>query len=249
MKVRPFLLLLSAIGLPLALSGCNASMGRTSSLPAAPETLRSLQRYERAYLLAPGDTVEVMVDRMPEISRTVTIRPDGMVALPKVGEVRFAGITPAEATQLVHDALSRRIINPEVTTIVTNPREDKVFVAGEVGRPGALSLREVRTAAEALVLSGDVTRAGTLSNVALIRLDPSGYLTATIVQSQAAGRAGLLLTLQNIVLQPGDILVVQESKRSQFARFVQDYINTPLTGFNQLLGPYIQFRLLQEINR
>ncbi|WP_447413108.1 hypothetical protein, partial [Clostridium perfringens] len=69
------------------------------------------------------------------------------------------------------------------------------------------------------------------------------------IPTAAGGRAGLLLALQNVVLQPGDIIVVQESGRSQFTRFVQDFISTPLNGFNQLLTPYIQFRLLKEISR
>lgn len=231
------------------LAGCGTQMSRPVSIAAAPETLRSIDRYERAYLLVPGDTIEVVVDQMAEISRTVTIRSDGFVALPKVGEVQLAGMSVPQATRLIRDRLNQRIYDPDVTLILTNPRDDKVFVAGEVGRPAAISLRDARTAAEALVQAGDAARSAALGNVALIRLDTSGHLVANLIPTAGGGRAGLLLALQNVVLQPGDIIVVQESGRSQFSRFVQDFINTPLNGVNQLLNPYIQFRLLREISR
>jgi polysaccharide export outer membrane protein len=236
------------LALTLPLGACAGSLKETSSIAAAPEVLTSIGRYQKAYVLASGDVVEVLVDQMPEVSRTVTIRPDGMVSLPKVGELRFAGLVPQDAAAIVRRELLRRIINPEVTITVTNPREDKVFVAGEVGRPGAIVLRDAPTAAQALIQAGDIGRAGKLSGVALVRLEPSGYLTAHILQSQARGKAGLLLTLQNVLLQPGDLLIVQESATSQFTRIVQDYITTPLSGFNQMLTPYVQFKLLKEIN-
>ncbi|MCW6533477.1 polysaccharide biosynthesis/export family protein [Sphingomonas lycopersici] len=233
----------------LLLAGCAGSLNETRTIPAAPDVLTSIGRYRQAYVLAPGDVIEVLVDHMPEVSRTVTVRPDGMVSLPKAGDLHVAGLMPQEAAGLVRRELLRRIIDPEVTITVTNPREEKVFVAGEVGRPGALPLRDVPTAAQALIQAGDIGRSGKLSNVALIRLEPSGYLTAHILQSQARGKAGLLLTLQNVTLQPGDLLIVQETASSQFARVIQDYLNAPLGGLNQVLMPYAQLRVLQEISK
>lgn len=233
----------------LLLAGCAGSLNETRTIPAAPDVLTSIGRYRQAYVLAPGDVIEVLVDHMPEVSRTVTVRPDGMVSLPKAGDLRVAGLMPLEAAGLVRRELLRRIIDPEVTITVTNPREEKVFVAGEVGHPGALPLRDVPTAAQALIQAGDIGRSGKLSNVALIRLEPSGYLTAHILQSQARGKAGLLLTLQNVTLQPGDLLIVQETASSQFARVIQDYLNAPLGGLNQVLMPYAQLRVLQEISK
>jgi polysaccharide export outer membrane protein len=231
------------------LSGCAGSLREPQSIVAAPEVIQSTARYEQVYVLSPGDIVEVLVDRMPELSRTATIRPDGMVTLPKAGDIRLAGLSPMDAARAVRQLLLQRVIDPQVTVGVSNPRESKVFIAGEVGKPGAVALRDAPTAAQALVLAGDVTRAAALSNVALIRLDGNGYLTAHIMHSQARGHAGLLLTLQNVPLRAGDLLIVQESKTSQFTRLIQNYVNTPLGGVAQIMSPYVQFRLLQEINR
>ncbi|BAV64965.1 polysaccharide biosynthesis/export family protein [Sphingobium cloacae] len=233
----------------MLLCACAGSLKEARTVAAAPDVIRSTARYERAYLLAPGDMVEVLVDRMPELSRTATIRPDGMVTLPKTGDIRLAGLAPMDAARSVRQALLPRVIDPQVTVAVTNPREARVFVAGEVNRPGAVPLRDAPTAAQAIVLAGDLGKAAAHGNVALIRLDDAGHLTAHILHTQAKGHAGLLFTLQNLPLQPDDVIVVQESGAARFGRFIQNYVNAPLGGLTQLIAPYVQLRLLQEINR
>ena len=57
-----------------------------------------------------------------------------------------------------------------------------------------------------------------------------------------------MLALRGIPMQAGDIIVVQESNRSQFARFLQDFVTTPLSSANAIISPYVQLELLQEIN-
>lgn len=245
MSGRALLLLLA----PLTLGGCAASLDEGRAVTAAPDIIRSIGRYEQAYLLGPGDVVEMTVERMPELSRSMTIRPDGMVTLPRSGDIRLAGLAPMEAAAAVRRVLLDRVIDPQVTVAVANPRENKIFVAGEVNRPGAVALRDAPTAAQALILAGDSNRSAALSGVALIRLDEAGHLVAHILRNGARGHAGLLLTLQNVPLRPGDILVVQESGGARFARFLQTYVNAPLGGLTQLMAPYVQLRLLQEIER
>jgi hypothetical protein len=70
-----------------------------------------------------------------------------------------------------------------------------------------------------------------------------------VVERGRGGKAGFYASLQQIVLQPNDMIIVPESGRSQFTRFVQDFINTPLGGVNQVLSPYFQFRVLREVER
>jgi hypothetical protein len=70
-----------------------------------------------------------------------------------------------------------------------------------------------------------------------------------MLRSDARGHAGLLLALQNVALRPGDIVVVQESGGARFARMLQTWVNAPLGGLTQLMAPYVQLRLLQEIDR
>jgi protein involved in polysaccharide export with SLBB domain len=235
--------------IPIPLGACAPILTQDVRVAAAPEVIRSTARYETAYLLAPGDAIDISVDRMPELSRAATVRSDGMVTLPRSGDIAIAGLTPMQAAAAIRARLLARVRNPQVTVAVTNPREPKIFVAGEVGRPGALPLRDAPTAAQALVQAGDAGRGAALSNVALIRLDPDGHLTAHMLRSDARGHAGLLLALQNVALRPGDIVVVQESGGARFARMLQTWVNAPLGGLTQLMAPYVQLRLLQEIDR
>ncbi|WP_140419289.1 polysaccharide biosynthesis/export family protein [Sphingobium sp. Z007] len=235
--------------IPILLGACSTSLSAPASIAAVPDVIRSAARYESAYLLGPGDQLEIAVDRMPELSRSATVRPDGMVTLPRSGDIAVAGLTPMAAAAAVRQRLLARVRDPQVSVAVANPRENKVFVAGEVNRPGAVPLRDAPTAAQALILAGDAGKTAALSNVALIRLDDQGHLNAHILRSGARGHAGMLLMLQNVPLRPGDIIVVQESGGARFARFLQNYVNAPLGGLSALMAPYVQLRLLQEIDR
>lgn len=230
-----------------ALSGCAPKGAFPASIAPPALTFASLARYQRVYVLSPGDQLEISVDRLPELLRTVVIRSDGFVSLPKLGEVKLAGLSVPEADDMLNRLFAQRIIEPQVTVVVQNPREDVVFVTGEVGRPMAVPLRQAHTVAEALIQAGGAQRSAAMSQVALIRLDPSGHLVATMVPRLSHGIAGSYLNMQAMLLQSGDMIVVPESNRSQFTRFVQDFINTPLNGANQLFTPYLQFRLINQL--
>ncbi|WP_420143099.1 polysaccharide biosynthesis/export family protein [Sphingobium sp.] len=251
MNIPPRTSLLTALLLlvPILLGACSTGMTAPQRIAAAPGVIRSTDRYESAYLIGPGDQLDIMVDRMPELSRSATVRSDGMVTLPRSGDMPVAGLTPMAAAQVVRQKLLARVRDPQVSIAIANPREPKIFVAGEVNRPGAVALRDAPTAAQALIMAGDANKSAALSNVALIRLEDDGHIAAHILHGGGHGHAGMLLTLQNVPLRPGDLLVVQESGGARFARFLQTYVNAPLGGLTQLMAPYVQLRLLQEIDR
>lgn len=160
--------------IPILLGACSTSLTAPQSIAAVPDLIRSTARYEQAYLLGPGDQLEIMVDRMPELARSATVRTDGMVTLPRSGDIAVAGLTPTAAAAAVRQRLLARVRDPQVSIAVANPREAKVFVAGEINRPGPVALRDAPTAAQALIVAGDVGKGAALSNVALMRLDPDG---------------------------------------------------------------------------
>ena len=79
------------------------------------------------------------------------------------------------------------------------------------------------------------------------KLTDEGLLRAYKLEPTAEGQPGYYMALSTMVLKPDDLVIVPEGGQSQFTRFVQDFVNTPLTGVNQVLMPYLQFRLLEEI--
>jgi polysaccharide biosynthesis/export protein len=239
--------LLALVALALA-AGCDGGSESLAPLALKPEIVKSMERYSKDYVLAPGDQIEVLIYHVPELSRTVTVRPDGYVSLPTLKEVKAAGMTVAELDADLTKRFADRLVNPDVTVTVANPRAANVFVVGEVNKPGPLPARETPSVAIALASSGGVTKAAAKGSVAVIRLTEDGYLTGFVIDNQNSGDSAFYMAMSNMLLQPGDLVVVPESARAQFVRFIQDYVNTPLTGINQLLSPYFQYKILSKVS-
>lgn len=242
------MILRALAGTLLLLTTACATVKQDIVMTASPEVVVSQQRYQTAYIVNSGDVLEVTVERLADLNRTVTVRPDGFVSLPTLGDIEVAGLSVTQAAEKIEAAYGQRLLDPRVDVIVQNPPVPNVYVTGEVGASVAIPLRQVPTAAEAIVVAGGAQRSAKLSDIALIRLHDDGYLRATLIPNAARGRAGMLLALRGVPLQAGDILVVQESNRSQFVRFLQDFVTTPLSSANAIISPYVQLELLQEIN-
>ncbi len=233
------------LGITLALMGCETAPPFRK--PVTTEVVRSLQRYTKEYVLQPGDQIEVTVFQVPDLSKTVMIRSDGYVSLPIVKEIKASGRTVPDFAADVQSRYGARLINPDVTVNVANPRDARVYVLGDVARPGPVPFRNVATAAQAIAECGGVARTGSEKNVALIRLSDDGYLVGTLIDGKESGDTAYYLALQQMVLQPGDLIIVPESGRSEFVRAINDFVTTPLGAINQVLSPYYEFKLISLI--
>lgn len=239
-----FPLLVSVLALTAA---CASTPEVSEPVAVESEVLASLQRYNKQYVLQRGDQLEVVVYRSPELSRTVTIRPDGYISLPVLDDILAAGRTPTELDAYVTERLLERLREPEVTVIVENLQEPMVYIFNESGNGAAVPLRSARTIAQALAISGGIGVDATLQGVAVVRLNADGFLQATTLENGDLSDASYLLALQNVSMLPDDVILVPRSSRAQFRLFVQDFISTPLGALNQVLSPYIQFRILDEV--
>jgi polysaccharide export outer membrane protein len=237
---------LAPLAAVMLMAGCVATP--PAPLELQPTVVKSLQQYTREYVLQPGDQIEVSVFQVPELSKASIVRPDGYVSLPVLKDVKVVGMGVPALNDYLKNAYSGRLVNPDVTVAVVNPRAAFVAVMGEVPRPGAVPIREAPTVAMALAASGGVTRTAGLDGVAVIRLTEDGHLTGYVVERKNAGEIAFYMAMSNFSLQAGDIIVVPESGRSQFVRFIQDYVNAPLTGFNQLAQPYFQYRIVELVH-
>lgn len=194
------------------------------------QVVRSSVKYQKEYLLFPGDQIEVLTWRNPEVSRTVVIRPDGNISLPLLQEVKAAGLTPGELATSVTKAYSGRLLNPEITVIPVQVRQPSVYVLGDVRAPGAYPLRQASTAVQALASAGGALRTGWESETSIIRLTQEGYLEAIPVGGQQGSewfltdQAGPYRLLGNTPLMPDDILFVPETGRSQIFRALADIL-------------------------
>lgn len=236
---RRLVLMAGMSALMTGLAGCTAAPARARRDDLPPEILRSSVRLQKEYLLFEGDQIEVSVWRVPEVSRTVVIRPDGNISLPLVQDMKAAGRTPRELAADLRQALSRRLLDPEVNVIALTVRQPTVYVLGDVRAPGAFPLRGAVTAAQALAAAGGTLRSATEADTTLIRLSREGFLEAIPLQGGGvADVSGTLLALAATPLQSDDIVFVPESGRSQVVRV-----------FNDLLLPfqiYLNYKILQE---
>lgn len=135
----------------LLVAGCASSKGsqRADARPEAGE-----------YRIGREDVLEVVVWHEPELTRVVPVRPDGRISLPLAGEMEAAGKTPAELQAGLTKALSPYIQDAAVAVLVREINGTRVFVLGEVARPGGFPLRGPMSVVQAIALAGGRTEFG-----------------------------------------------------------------------------------------
>jgi polysaccharide export outer membrane protein len=146
------------MGAALALCGC------THRLPP-PEN----RAEQGEYRLGREDVVEVSVWRDNDLSRVVPVRPDGKIAMPLVGELQAEGKTAPELAEEIRTKLGPFVENPRVTVIVREVNARKVFVLGEVQKPGSFPLRGDMTVLQALAQAGGLAQFADPDGIVLVR--------------------------------------------------------------------------------
>jgi polysaccharide export outer membrane protein len=128
----------------------------------------------RPFTVGVADTVAVNVWKDPELSTEATVRPDGTITVPLIGEVAAAGKTPNQLTNEIRQRVGRYVKDAIVTVAVTEVNSYRFTVSGNVGHPGLFTSRYYVTVSEALALAGGPNRYGEGDNVVVIRTDPNG---------------------------------------------------------------------------
>lgn len=121
------------------------------------------------YRIGREDVLEVSVWRDAELSRTLVVRPDGKVSLPLAGEIRAVGRTPGELATEIQDSLAPYVLDPKVVVIVREVNSSRIFVTGEVVRPGAYPLRGKVSLLQALALAGGFSAFADTDAILIIR--------------------------------------------------------------------------------
>jgi polysaccharide export outer membrane protein len=187
--------------LALALSGC-----ATRTLPP-PQT----QVTNPDYLIGPGDTVNIMVWRNPEVSMSVPVRPDGKITTPLVEDLPAAGKTPTDLARDIEKALAKFIQQPVVTVIVTNfigNFSEQIRVVGQAAKPQALPYRRDMSLMDVLIAVGGVTEFAAGNRASVIRT-VDGKQQKFNVRLDDLIKEGDISA--NMPMRPGDVLVIPES--------------------------------------
>jgi hypothetical protein len=130
------------------------------------------------YRIQIGDELHVRFTFQPEMNEQLPVRPDGRITLATTGEIAVAGLTPDELQQLIVEKSSRRLRDPEVQVIVTKVGEQRVYVGGEVSRPGYVLLQPNMTPVQAVMQTGGFRMTAEPESVLLLSPRRDGEFSA-----------------------------------------------------------------------
>lgn len=170
--------------------------------PAAPAPVNLTTDYR----VGVSDVLEVHVWKEPELTRIVTVRPDGKVSLPLVGELVAEGKTAPQLREVVTKRLSEYVSAPEVTVIVQQINRLRYFVIGEVTSPGAYPLTAPVTLTQALAMAGGFKEWADKGKI-MIQRRAGGGKTVRIYFNYKAWVKNTW-QYENIDLVDGDVIVV-----------------------------------------
>jgi polysaccharide export outer membrane protein len=182
-----------------------------------------------SYRVGAPDSLAISILPEPTIEAQVVVRPDGMITVPLIGEVRAGGRTIPEITIEIEELIARYKRDPKVTVALAAAASTDIVILGEVRRPASFPLVKETRIVEAIGLVGGTTEFGWDSRIRLIRAAESGLVTVSRVNLGAI-RKGDLST--NLMLQPGDFVYVPPTPWARFGYFM----NTLLFPFQPLFG-------------
>ena len=157
------------------------------------------------YVIGPQDVLDISVWKEPELTRTIPVRPDGKVSMPLLNDVQAAGLTPMQLAAQITTSLKKFVTDPQVTIIVTVINSQRIYILGEVNRPGAFPLLPGMTVVEGLSSAGGFTQFANVKKIYILRKEngkqdkyPFNY--KEVISGKASD--------QNIILKAGDTIVV-----------------------------------------
>jgi polysaccharide export outer membrane protein len=188
-------------GFSLTLIGC------ASKHPPAPA---SAATPEYNYLIGPGDTVNIVVWRNPELSLSVPVRPDGKITTPLVEDLPALGKDSTVLARDIEKALAKYIRDPVVTVIVTNfvgPYSEQIRVVGEAAKPQVLSYRQKMTLLDVMIAVGGITDFADGNKATILRTaDENKQYGVRIKDLLKRGDV-----TANVEMKPGDVLIIPQS--------------------------------------
>jgi polysaccharide export outer membrane protein len=156
-----------------------------------------------SYVIGPSDVLQIFVWKEPDLTQEVTVRFDGMITVPLLGDQTAAGFPPAELAANLEKEFSRYVEGPRVNVVVMEARSARFFVLGEVARPGEFPLAGPTTVLQALALAGGLREYAKKDSIIIIREDRQVIPVNYDHLSEGKDVSG------NVPLLPGDTIVVR----------------------------------------
>lgn len=157
------------------------------------------------YVIGADDVLMVQFWSEKEMSAEVTVRPDGKIALPLLNDIQAAGLTPEQLRDRVLSAARKFVENPSPTVLVKTINSRKVYITGQVEKPGTYPLNHTLTVLQLIALSGGLREFVNGKNISVLRQENDRQVVYRFNYRDVVNAKNLE---QNIPLKPGDTVVV-----------------------------------------
>ena len=178
-----------------------------SSYPPAPVAAATA---DYNYKIGPGDSVNVVVWRNPELSMNVPVRPDGKITTPLVDDLEALGKDPSTLARDIEKELGKFIRDPVVTVIVTNfigPYSEQIRVVGEAAKPQILAYKQKMTVLDVMIAVGGITDFADGNRATILRTsEKNAQYSVRLKDLVKHGDVSA-----NVEMKPGDVLIIPQS--------------------------------------
>ena len=189
----------------LAFAGGQEAAGKKDNPKGVTADASQASQADGEFKIGPQDVLRIDVWKEAEISRTLPVRPDGKISLPLLNDVQAAGLTAMQLATVISEGLKKYITNPQVTVSVTEINSRRIYVTGEVLKPGTFPLLPNMTVLQALSSSGGFSQFARVKNIYVLRKEESKEVKHPFNYKEVVSGKS---PEQNILLQPGDVIVV-----------------------------------------
>ena len=199
--------LFRAAGLALVAIGVSGCASFGNSLPPAP-TSAAVPDYK--YVIGPGDSLNIVVWRNPELSATVPVRPDGKFTSPLIEDMVAIGKNPTDLAREIETKLKKYIQDPVVTVIVqgfSGPTSEQIRVVGQAAKPQALPYRQKMTLLDVMISVGGITEFAAGNRAVLVRAAEGNKQYGVRLRDLLKGGD----VSANVEMLPGDVIIIPES--------------------------------------
>ena len=157
------------------------------------------------YIIGPEDVLEINVWKNADLSKTVVVRPDGMITLPLIGEIEAGGCTVNKLRDLISSRLKKYKETPEVTVTVAQINSYYIYILGEVRNPGKYQVRSYTTVLQAVALAGCFSEWADKNDMVILRRTVNGEQKVRVRYKDVLRNKR---STSDELLHPGDTLVI-----------------------------------------
>ena len=199
-------LLMSVVIIAMSASGCVFSPRSETAVAQTPKAIPSQKKMTEAATIGVEDVFTVQVYRQKEMSGDYRVAPDGSINFPLVGHVVVEGLTSSQVAELLTEKLSTYLKRPYVSVYIKEFNSKKIFVFGEVKKPGTFRYEDDMSVIQAITMAGGFTERAAANRTSVTRIvDGKEYQVVIPVEDIAEGKA------KNFYLQAGDIIFTPQT--------------------------------------